>query len=69
VAGINWDVSIYPQDFRIDNLVLVAEVTLDGKLDQFSGRDRVSSSDYGRTTVHLGAVGRNFSTGVRDGRI
>jgi thermitase len=58
----------YPQDFKSDNLVLVAEVTLDGKLDQFSGRDRVSSSDYGRTTVRLAAIGRNFSTGVRNGQ-
>jgi subtilisin family serine protease len=33
-----------------------------------SGSDRISSSDYGRTTVHIGAVGRNFSTGIRNGQ-
>jgi subtilisin family serine protease len=60
--------SVYPQDFRTSNVLVVAEVTLDGKLDQLSGSDRISSSDYGRTTVHIGAVGRNFSTGFRNGQ-
>ena len=32
------------------------------------GSDRISSSDYGRTTVHIGAVGRNYSTGFRNGQ-
>ena len=60
--------STYPQDFKTGNVLVVAEVTLDGKLDQLSGSDRISSSDYGRTTVHIGAVGRNYSTGFRNGQ-
>lgn len=59
---------VFPQFFKNGNILRVAEVTFQGKLDELSGRDRASSSDYGRASVHLAAIGRNYSTSVRDGR-
>ena len=59
---------VFPQSFKNGNILRVAEVTFEGRLDELSGRDRISSSDYGRATVHLAAIGRNYSTAVRHGR-
>jgi subtilisin family serine protease len=58
---------VYPPCFETDNNLVVAELALDGKLDQFSGNDRVSGSNYGLRRVHIAAFGTNFTSHVQDG--
>ncbi len=55
---------LFPQCFDSDNILNVAEITFDGRLDEYSGRHRVSSSSYGAKRVQIASIGRNFSTGV-----
>ncbi len=57
----------YPACFDTGNLLVVGEVNFAGDLDAFSGRDRISGSNYGARRVHIAAIGRNFTTDVRNG--
>lgn len=59
---------MYPQCFDHDNIINVAEIDLTGKLDVNSGPDHVSSSNYGRRTVDIAAIGRNYTSQVYQGR-
>ena len=58
---------VYPQCFDTGNIISVAELDFSGELDRFSGRDRISGSNYGLRHVHIAAIARNFSTDVRNG--
>ena len=46
---------------------MVAELALNGELEQFAGRDRVSGSNYGLHRVHIAALGSHFTTDVHNG--
>jgi len=59
---------LYPQCFENDNILVVAEVDLMGELDSKSGRDGVSSSNYGERSVDIAAIGRNYTTNLYAGR-
>ena len=69
--GTNFDEpqnAVYPQAFRNENILRVAEVNFLGELDTKSGADKISASTFGKRTVHLAAIGRNYTTTVRNGR-
>jgi len=61
----NW---IFPQCFDNENIITVAEIDLEGELDRNSGKQRVSSSNYGLKTVDIAAVARTYSTDIHNGR-
>jgi subtilase family serine protease len=46
----------------------VAEINLLGELDAKSGADRISASTYGKKSVDVAAIARNYTTAVRHGR-
>jgi subtilisin family serine protease len=60
--------TVYPASFETDNTLVVAELAVNGKLDEFSGNDRISGSNYGLHRVHIAALGSNFTTDVRNGK-
>lgn len=60
--------AVYPQAFRNENILRVAEVNFLGELETRSGADRISGSVYGKRTVHLAAIARNYTTDVHHGR-
>jgi subtilisin family serine protease len=53
---------MYPQAFTNENILRLAEINFRGQLDVNSGRDRISASAYGKHTVHLAAIARNYTT-------
>jgi subtilisin family serine protease len=59
--------TVYPASFETDNTLVVAELAVNGQLDEFSGNDRISGSNYGLHRVHIAALGSNFTTDVRNG--
>ncbi len=68
--GTNFDLpenAVYPQAFKNENILRVAEVNFRAQLDASSGRDRISASTFGKRTVHLAAIARNYTTTVVNG--
>lgn len=57
----------YPESFTNRNIIRVAEINFSGELDRNSGRDRISGSNYGRRSVEIAAIARNYTTWVRNG--
>ncbi|MBI5282786.1 MAG: S8 family serine peptidase [Candidatus Solibacter usitatus] len=57
----------YPEAFTNRNLIRVAEINFEGDLDRNSGRDRISGSNFGRRSVEIAAIARNYTTTVRNG--
>jgi subtilisin family serine protease len=58
---------LYPQCFDYPNQVRVAEVGWDGALVRYRVGGQVRGSNYGARRVEIGAIGTNFSTGIRNG--
>jgi thermitase len=52
--------AVYPQAFKNQNILRVAEVNFLGELE--------STSTFGHRTVHVGAIAKNFTTTVINGR-
>jgi thermitase len=52
--------AVYPQNFKNENILRVAEVNFLGELE--------STSTFGHRTVHVGAIAKNFTTTVVHGR-
>jgi subtilisin family serine protease len=57
----------YPESFTNRNIIRVAEINFEGDLDRNSGRDRISGSNFGRHSVEIAAIARNYTTWVRNG--
>lgn len=60
--------AFYPACFSNNNLLVVAEVDLTGRLDRNSGRNGVSGSSWGAHNVDIAAVARNYTTDVFHGQ-
>lgn len=58
---------VFPQCFQNGNSMLVAQVDLQGQLVRSAGRHRTSASNFGRTRVHIAAIGENYTTHVQHG--
>lgn len=61
--GVDFDIpenAVYPQAFRHENILRVAELSFLGELEP--------TSTFGRKTVHLAAIAKNFTTSVVNGR-
>jgi subtilisin family serine protease len=56
----------YPQCFDLDNIVNVAEVDYSGDLYHYEIEGRSFGSSYGATRVHIGAIGDNYTTFLKN---
>lgn len=57
----------YPASFANRNIIRVAEINFEGELDRNSGPARISGSNFGRHSVEIAAIARNYTTWVRNG--
>jgi subtilisin family serine protease len=58
----------YPACFDNENILTVAEIDFRGNLYRYTVGDRVLGSNFGARNVDIGAVGDNFTTGLKDNR-
>jgi subtilisin family serine protease len=58
----------FPACFENENILTVAELDFKGHLFRYKIEDRIFGSNFGVKNVDIGAIGENYTTGVRNGR-